>query len=306
MSRVDKAGFFESGFLEISHKVDKGAYNTVLDFTTDLAAAIGKIVCRASLDDRTDIVDQSSSLSPSKAKLNPTKNKEAAAKKMIKAIQGLLEEATRRESELSRTEVEANVRRIDAVLNDSLAARQTSLSTVKESDKENLQVNGLVNGMDLNSKVADTPGHLLETPSRSRTSLRGSLRRRRTNTSNGGHPLVNGNSTPSSTTGPVGNHHVSQSSELSDTDSGTRQSPLSGGVPWYMASFNISGTSIEDEQVTLTPDAEVSNDMDNEQNSKMTNGNSQEKLNGNEGGGASVRVSAPSRKKATPRKRRRG
>lgn len=187
-------------------------------------------------------------------KQSSLKAKKALAKRLIKAVQASLEEAVRNECQLLRVPPEAEIKRLNAILDKSLSTEADSSKANEDRDgpsrpSPELGGAGLTNGLTLSvvsPSSKESPSH---TPSTNgviqpKLALRGGGRTRRSTASNEDVPVLNGH------TRPLGNVIEGKSSRASPEQK-EDEPPLpvrDGGIPWYMQNFRPEGTRVQEEQ----------------------------------------------------------
>ena len=104
-------------------------------FSADLASVFSSVIGLDSLDDATKGEQQLNGTSVQRNLLTPEqKAKRILAKRIIKAVQGLLEEATRQEAELAGKPFEKELRDLDAILENSIRCRPDTGVSSREVD----------------------------------------------------------------------------------------------------------------------------------------------------------------------------
>ena len=269
----------------------------MLDFATDFAEVISQVLSSSRLAGEAVVVNQNEHQSPSKLRSNHSKAVKASAKRIVRAVQDPLEEAINHQGELSRTDLRDDLGGLQAILEGALLAR-TQVTEVTdqalEKRKDPAHLNGLTNGVHHGIAPAGTeaeysPLAALETPQKSKTHPRGSLRRRRTGTGSEDTPFVNGTT----------------NGEMPDIT--TMANPLPafkgiGGIPWYMEGFAPKGTTIhEDKDLTNGDGGSDTHGADVADTAEI---DGEIEMNGINGNGP--KASAATKKKAATKKRKRG
>ena len=319
--RLDNSGAFSPGFSDISRKIDDRAYTTVTEFVNDVAGVIAKVINAPNLGTETEHSAPAKDTSPAKQKLSPTKLKRAAAKRIIKAIQVSIEDAIRRESQLLQSSSEDTIHDMATVLDDSLSAQTSSLARI-ESDGHKQQMreiplsNGLVNGVnhsdDQHNDALDHRGsNGNDTLPRTRVSLRGSVRRRRTTGSSDGTHMANGISRTTSYSGLGNTLQDAHDLNRSRSNGSEQHAATKGGIPWYMQGFRPEGTTIEEEQLIGgdTVESEELSDMGEEEISGLVadEGKRNDDASAEDEEAVAAKAAALLRKKkAAARRRKRG
>ena len=317
MNRLDSTGSFASVFADVNHKINNRTYETVLDFAKGFSTAIVKALNTSQLAEEADTSAQSNGLSPVKAKSQAVKNLKALAKKIVKAVQPSLEDAVAKECQLLKTAPDDIIQAMSDIFEATLSGQrmptqQLGNNVVQDLDPQTIQVNGHVNGT-VAAKSPQTSRETFpeaETPLKTRSTLRGSLRRRKTDTGSDIQHLTNGNSTLSSSPVKKDSHNDAHRSATSSSNGDGGKSSSCGGVPWYMAIFKPDGTTIEEEQWMGRDlvDGEELSDMDEEEMSGLLDDDSGKNANNTrEELEAIEKASAiAKKKKAAARKRKRG
>ncbi|KAK5257608.1 hypothetical protein LTR16_000115 [Cryomyces antarcticus] len=127
----EKTGAFKAGFANIQRKLEERFYTSVSTFSTDFISVISSVVGLVA-SDAVEVHNQLNEVLPGTAAHSglTTEQKELKrlAKRIIKAIQGPLEDATRKEAELSGKPFEKELRDLDAILENSMRSRRESLA----------------------------------------------------------------------------------------------------------------------------------------------------------------------------------
>lgn len=116
---LDPKNVFFDGFKSIQTKLEERFYTSVSTFSADLASVFSSVIGFATITDAREAHHQLNGVSHSS--LTPEqKDKKKLAKRIIKAIQGPLEDATRKESELGGKPFEKELPNLEALLDQSL------------------------------------------------------------------------------------------------------------------------------------------------------------------------------------------
>ena len=116
---LDPKNVFFDGFKSIQTKLEERFYTSVSTFSADLASVFSSVIGFATITDAREAHYQLNGVSHSS--LTPEqKDKKKLAKRIIKAIQGPLEDATRKESELGGKPFEKELPNLEALLDQSL------------------------------------------------------------------------------------------------------------------------------------------------------------------------------------------
>ena len=320
--RLDSRGIFARGFSDLRKRIDERQYSSVLEFSRNFAAAMSENLCSPNSPEDAD-GQQAYGEVPAKSKNYFEKTKRVLAKRIIKAVQGLLEDAIRKESQLFKTPPESKIQKLDALLQHSLSFQrkvvlENGAADFSKTDGEvslDACTTAFINGDGLGEPQQDTPTDALDPiitqmSPRVNSSAKGGVRNRRVNVINGDEKATNGTSIAfSSLDGVPGNNAVDSASSSSG---GSRRPSTLGGVPWYMENFKPDGTTIEEEQWTgrdLVRDlSEDLSDMDEEEMSGLIDGDGDRDMaNGGpiKESAAFVAPTAAKQRKAAGTKRRR-
>lgn len=257
-NRLDIKGLFSEGFTAMREKLANHFYTSASAFSSDFSALVTSV-----LDAPLPTEDLSASSGAldgpnMKERIAEFKDKRKLAKRIVKAVQGRLEDVMHKESELCRRPYEKELRDLDMMLEASLASRRDSFvaslgGMLDESDRVNEQLH--VSSKDFenftgsknpfNITVEDTntdqpaisdkerspDPHHQPTPDDSNASPE-------TNGDNGQHPRVQ----------QVPCAHQPPTPPLSS--GGDPQPLFQGGIPWYMETFDPVGTTIYEERWT--------------------------------------------------------
>ncbi|KAG8527058.1 uncharacterized protein KY384_008487 [Bacidia gigantensis] len=276
---LDNHGAFAEGFNDISNNIEKRTYPNILEFADDFASTIASTITSSAVVDGSDHSLQINGLSPIKSKTHHAKKEKTIAKRIVKGVQGSIEDAIRKECQLSKTSHEGEIQRLTTLLDNCLCGRHEPLpkSGIQElplTNGDSFHLNGLVNGDTIHEEGADSVNVLhgkssTPTPQTRRTSMRSAGRRRRTNSSLGSVHLPNG---VSNTPSKPETYRITRSSTSSSVNSEKRL-PRSG-IPWYMENFRPEGTTIQEEQWKGRDlvDSELLSDMDEEEMSGLVDG----------------------------------
>lgn len=307
--RSDVTGNATTELLRLQNKVDTFSYESITDFVGELSAVLTHTLHLRSTKENVAISGMTNGNHPSKLKSNST---HAIAKRMIQAIQSPLEDATRRICQLSRTPPEDTIRRVRAMLDDSLSLQPASsmLSNGIAVQNDTKQSSDMVNGDDHQAERSNAspelqPADILGTSHKASVPTRSSARRSRAHGGKDDVTIANGiEDTPSKADKSDGKYvgHAPTRSNLNEE----KPAPSTHlGIPWYMAMFHLEGTTIEEkpwEGRTLVRGEDLS-DMDDEEMSGLVEG-----ANGfaeDQAAKAAEALAAAKRKKTAARKRKR-
>ncbi|KAI7490957.1 hypothetical protein KC351_g281 [Hortaea werneckii] len=293
----EKTRLFTEGFEMLSHRLRERYYTSVQEFSRDLSTEIGKVVIKyndiqGSGDaDIETIHNALNEVKPGTAEHHALsaeqKQVKALAKRLVKAVKELLEDAVRKEAQLRGREHEEALRKLDSM---GIFASARSLET-EESDEAGKQASkrrsnqetDAVPGAEVNDdtemadagenadesvihlnvagRAATVPvQHDQQTPASKAASCTSSSHGQATNKTSDKptEPL----SPPISTDShghPVPTTHAHVDEDPTDVFA-------NGGVPWYLEPFDPEGTTVHDERYTgravLRDMSEELSDMD--------------------------------------------
>ncbi|KAI9695018.1 MAG: nuA3 HAT complex component nto1 [Bathelium mastoideum] len=129
---LDPKGIFTDGFKSIQNKLEERFYTSVSGFSTDIGSVFKSVAGLGSVTDGMEAHEQLSNLpAPGTADHNSLnadeKEKKKLAKRIIKAIQGPLEDATKKEAELREKPFEKELKDLDALLSRGVSRRSSLL-----------------------------------------------------------------------------------------------------------------------------------------------------------------------------------
>lgn len=309
--RLDPKKVFHNGFSVLRDRLNERYYTSVAAFSADFGNVFSTTIGLPVAANNAEIEARVAGDAAAKELISEFKNMKALAKRIIKAVQGTLADAMRKESELSGRPFEKELRDLDLLLENSMRSRRDSVG------ERQAQVVHQVDGQDtVLSTIAGTD---------TATTMEVDLRRHTAN-----HHLTpeepNGASSKDDVT--YGEHRQNGTSAESVDPRGIGQHepptpPLSlasqsqpfssGGIPWYMEPFDPDGTTIQDERWTgrelVRGMSEELSDMDEAELSGLVRDESMEAVQ--EDGESAVDAekaarAAARRKAATRRKRNRG
>ncbi|KAK2841664.1 hypothetical protein FQN49_006030 [Arthroderma sp. PD_2] len=152
---LDGKGVFYIGFQSIRSKLEDRYYTSVSEFSRDLAQVFTSGIGVASVGDTAELQMQISGRAP---ELNhDQREKRKLAKRIIKAIQPLLEDALKRESELNGKPYENELKGLDLILENSVGSRRGSINTssgetVNTAILTDMATQPLPNGIELDNE----------------------------------------------------------------------------------------------------------------------------------------------------------
>lgn len=128
MSRLDGRGVFHDGFSKLRDKLSVRFYTSVSAFSAEFGAVFSTAIGLPLAGDTAELQAHISSEASSKDSTTEYKEKKKLAKRIIKAVQGSLEDALRKEGELCRKPFEKELRELDLLLENSFLSRRDSLA----------------------------------------------------------------------------------------------------------------------------------------------------------------------------------
>lgn len=127
---LDIKRVFSAGFAELQEKLTIRFYTSVSAFSADFGAVFSSALGMPAVSDTGQVQAQMADGVSSKDLTSEYKEKRKLAKRIVKALQPALEDATRKESELLRKPFEKELQQLDLLLESSLASRRDSVSGV--------------------------------------------------------------------------------------------------------------------------------------------------------------------------------
>ncbi|KAL8723236.1 MAG: hypothetical protein Q9225_000426 [Loekoesia sp. 1 TL-2023] len=246
---------FHDGFSVLRNRLNERYYTSVAAFSADFGAVFSETIGLPVAADNAEIEARVAGDAAAKELALEFKNKKALAKRIIKAVQGALEDAMRKESELSGRPFEKELRDLDLLLENSMRSRRDSIvEFVGESHERDL--GSATNGV----HIANGSSHFqsIEEPANLGTAEK--------------HPQMNNyHLTPEepndkSIDGVTNGERLPNDVDEKTVDqagpnprgpptpplssSGQPQPLSTGGIPWYMEPFDPDGTTIHEERWT--------------------------------------------------------
>ncbi|KAF2837885.1 hypothetical protein M501DRAFT_912817, partial [Patellaria atrata CBS 101060] len=131
---LDPKGIFRKEFDEIQAKLAERSYTTVSTFSRDMGAVFSNVTGLSNLSDVNDAHQQLSGVKDGQKTLtSEQKELKKLAKRIIKAIQGPLEDAIRKEAELGGKPYEKELKDLEAILHGNIH-RYSTTEDVAEKD----------------------------------------------------------------------------------------------------------------------------------------------------------------------------
>ncbi|KAK8160603.1 hypothetical protein BKA80DRAFT_310858 [Phyllosticta citrichinensis] len=290
---LDSKGVFKDGLDAVERKLDERFYTSVSTFSADIGAVFRSVAGLDTITDAREAHEQLNDGGHAHSLLTPEqKDKKKLAKRIVKAIHGPLEDATRKEGQLAGKPFEKELQELEALLESSVPSRpESALAAVDDgSDDEadnpddtqdvkmtdapvegqedgDTQMNGLSrgpNGVDQGAEAAgqtkdeanldgnsDDAAIKLQLHSGEQTAATGAAKEEpgtaaetvmERQGSVGTAPALS----LSGSTHPSTSHPDPLTPPRSEGD---LLAPLAqGGIPWYVQSFDPSGTTIHEER----------------------------------------------------------
>ncbi|RMZ84881.1 hypothetical protein DV738_g452, partial [Chaetothyriales sp. CBS 135597] len=253
-------GYYRNGLVELAERNKQGLFVSVASFSADLvqvfAPALG-----GGASTFAEIIEQVTGRAENMAQED--RDRRAVARRVLKAIQPQLEDAIRKEAELTGRPYAQQLKELDEAYS-STRGSVTGSEIAVESVEIVPQVNGVATTPQLaDVKVTDAPRHVSEqdvnglvaepinthTPAPSTDGVK-----------HDGPPRVNGTLVQDSSAGPP-TPPISLE--------GQTQPAFAGGIPWYVEQFDPEGITIYEERWTgqqvLRELSEELSEMDDEE-----------------------------------------
>ncbi|KAK2731646.1 nuA3 HAT complex component nto1 [Myotisia sp. PD_48] len=128
--QLDGRGVFRTGFQSIRQKLEDRCYTSISDFSRDLAQVFTSEIGVAAVEDTAELQIQISGRAPELS--IEQRDKRKLAKRIIKAVQPLLEDALKKESELNGKPYEHELKGLDLILENSVGSRRGSINEEPE------------------------------------------------------------------------------------------------------------------------------------------------------------------------------
>ena len=125
--RLDGKGIFQEGFSKIRSKLEKRFYTSVSTFSADFGTVFSSAIGLSGIAPAANLETQIHGTVLAKDLSSEQKDKRKLAKRIVKAVQYALEDATRKESELCRKPFEKELKELDLLLENSVLSRRDSL-----------------------------------------------------------------------------------------------------------------------------------------------------------------------------------
>lgn len=147
---LDGKGSFREGFNKLREKLEERFYTSVSTFSADFGAVFSAAIELPAAADTAEVKTQTDGVVSAKDVTAVYKEKRKLAKRIVKAVQGSLEDVMRRESELCRKPFEKELRDLDRLLETSISSRRDSLTNSLGEDASDEEAHGhlsLTNGV---------------------------------------------------------------------------------------------------------------------------------------------------------------
>lgn len=127
--RLDGKGIFQVGFTKIRSKLEKRFYISVSTFSADFGTVFSSVIGLPTTGPSlaSDVQSQVHGTTFTKDLSSEQKDRRKLAKRIVKAVQNALEDATRKEGELCRKPFEKELKELDLLLENSILSRRDSL-----------------------------------------------------------------------------------------------------------------------------------------------------------------------------------
>ncbi|KAL9590235.1 MAG: hypothetical protein Q9203_000963 [Teloschistes exilis] len=246
---LDPKKIFQKGFSVLRARLSERYYTSTAAFFADFSAVFSETIGLPVAADNAEIEARVAGDAAAKDLILEFKAKKALAKRIIKAVQGIFEDAMRKESELCGRPFEKELRDLDMIFENSLRSRRGSAGMIQGGILGEVEEYETLNGTGTSSSRQDGmevdteplpphAGHEL-TPDEPN----GAVHIGGTNVKS----LMNGASSMSMDPA-VSSQREPPTPPLS---SAGQPQPLSaGGIPWYMEPFDPDGSTIHDERWT--------------------------------------------------------
>lgn len=260
--RYDSKDVFKEGLLEIQARLEEMYYTSVQVFSEDLAAVFSSGVGHATITKGTEAEQQLSGVVHSSLSAEQ-KEKKKLAKRIIKGIQPLFDDALLKESDLAGRPFERDVPNLETLFEQKLQAQPPRPAVVQESvedeaadvDAEGELVSqgsavgrgvGMVVGKDSEAATAYAPTP--EEYSEEHNQARDEAADEAAIAAQLGQDHVSSMDADSMDIDPV---KVNDTRAAPPTPPGSDQDLLGpihhGGIPWYMKEFDPEGTTVYEE-----------------------------------------------------------
>ncbi|KAL8666714.1 MAG: hypothetical protein Q9202_001252 [Teloschistes flavicans] len=246
---LDPKKVFQEGFSVLRTRLSERYYTSMAAFFADFSAVFSETIGLPVAADNAEIEARVAGDAAAKDLILEFKAKKALAKRIIKAVQGIFEDAMRKESELCGRPFEKELRDLDMIFENSMRSRRGSMGMIRGGILGEVEEHEALNGTDtshnrqdgMNLDTEPLPphvGHQL-TPDEPNGTVHIGVSNAKS--------LMNGASSTSMDPA-VSCRREPPTPPLS---SAGQSQPLSaGGIPWYMEPFDPNGSTIHDERWT--------------------------------------------------------
>lgn len=330
---------FSEGFAALRERLAVRYYTSVSAFSADFGAVFSRVLELPTVSDTAEVEAQINEGAQSKDYTSEYKEKRKLAKRIVKAVQPALEDATLKESELLRKPFEMELQQLDLLLEKSLASRRDSLNGALPTEITEIEAAAQQLVTDDCARLTQANGNIEESdhgdPS---INALGIYNNSISAEDNLGEPVSEARmeGTQKVTAPPPDNNHaqgrltngfvhahggdqvqgivkIHEPSTPSVSMHGSSQPLSHGGIPWYMETFDPDGTTIQEERWTgrelVRGMSEELSDMEDEELSGLMDGDASEGIRGDLNGTLHpdvAAIAAAKRKAAAKRRRRRG
>jgi NuA3 HAT complex component NTO1 len=270
--RYDNKDVFKEGLLELQTRLGEKFYASVQSFGEDMIVVFSSVICFVAVPDVSDAEQQLTSLAHSLFTAEQ-KEKKKLAKRIIKGIQPLFDDAMQKESDLAGRPFERDVPNLEAILDQKLRTRPPTASSangVHASIEEGASSGGAVQAAktitdgvvaknDNSIAHAPTPEELSEVHRSARDEAADEAAIAAQLGQDTMHVATDADAMD------VDRAQTNNATVAPPTPPGSDQDLLGpihhGGIPWYMKEFDPEGTTVYEER---WPGRDVLRDMSEE------------------------------------------
>lgn len=265
----DGKGVFSEGFSSIQTKLDEKYYTSVQTFSEDMAAVFSSVIGFTTITNVGDAEHQLSGVAHNSLTAEQ-KEKKKLAKRIIKAIQPLFEDALRKESDLAGRPFERELPDLETLLDQRLGRRPSAAETLQRTmevesvgtaDAEGEPDDELLNGA-MAEEVAKDKDAIQHAPTPDENAADHNDGARDDAADEAAIAAQLGQDAMHIATN--GEKHDGDAMEVDQVGNGEekRPAPLTpprsendllaplkeGGIPWYMEAFDPKGTTVHEER----------------------------------------------------------
>ncbi|KAL8873099.1 MAG: hypothetical protein Q9174_001371 [Haloplaca sp. 1 TL-2023] len=250
---LDPKKVFSEGFSMLRNRLNERYYTSISAFSADFGSVFSETIGLPVAADNREIEARVAGEAAAKELILEFKAKKALAKRIIKAVQGGLEDALRKEGELSGRPYEKELRDLDLLLENSMRSRRDSV--VEESQGAMVsEMDILDRSSDINNNTEAKHGATINAETHDAMDLDAAPQRtfakhQLTPDEPNGIPPSHINGLTSKPVDPA-LLHSREPPTPPLSSAGALQSLSTGGIPWYMEPFDPSGTTIHEERWT--------------------------------------------------------